>query len=120
MIATKNNLSPMMETKDMIYHLKNKNIKFERINEKSTFLYLKFHSNYYNITSYKNNFIKYQCGEHTGKYLDLDFAYLIDLSIIDMKLRLILFDLILDIEHYLKLKILNLIETIDLEVRKRL
>ena len=32
-----------------------------------------------------------------------------------MKLRLILFDLILDIEHYLKLKILNLIETIDLE-----
>ena len=94
MITIKNNLSPMMETKDMIYHLKNKNIKFERINEKSAFLYLKFHSNYYNITSYKNNFIKYPnpAGKMEGKYLDLDFAYLIDLSIIDMKLRLILFD----------------------------
>ena len=50
-----------------------------------------------------------------GKYLDLDFAYLKDLSIIDMKLRLVLNDVIMDIEHYLKLKILNLIENIDEE-----
>ena len=32
-----------------------------------------------------------------------------------MKLRLVLNDVIMDIEHYLKLKILNLIENIDEE-----
>lgn len=117
MITTKNKLSPMMTTEEMIEHLKNKNIKFNQTNEKNAFLYLKFSNNYYNLTSYKNNFVKYPspAGKMEGKYLDLDFAYLMDLSTIDMKLRLILFDLIIDIEHYLKLKILNLIETIDLE-----
>ena len=39
--------------------LKLKNIKFERISEKDAENYLKNNNNYYNLTSYKNNFEKY-------------------------------------------------------------
>ena len=64
---------------------------------------------------YKNNFIKYQFGELQGKYIDLDFAYLKDLSIIDYRTRTVLFKMIIDIEHYLKIRILNTIEDIPEE-----
>ena len=42
----------------------------------------------------------------------MDFAYLKDLSIIDYRTRLVLFKMIIDIEHYLKIRILNTIEEI--------
>ena len=45
----------------------------------------------------------------------MDFAYLKDLAIIDHRSRLVLFKMIIDIEHYLKIRILNLIENIDAE-----
>ncbi len=108
-------LRPMMQISDMIPYLKEKNIKFEKYNEIDAEKYLKENNNYYNITAYKNNFVKYQCGELTGKYIDLDFAYLKDLSIIDYRTRLVLFKMIIDIEHYLKIRILNTIEEIPEE-----
>ena len=116
MKAEKNELKPMLHINEMVDHLKLKNIKFERISEKDAENYLKNNNNYYNITSYKNNFEKYFVnGIFIDKYIDLDFSYLKDLSIIDHRLRLILFKMIIDIEHYLKIKILNTIESIDEE-----
>ena len=108
-------LRPMMKISDMVFYLKNKNIKFECCSEQDVEIYLKENNNYYNVTSYKNNFVKYQCGELEGKYIDLDFAYLKDLSIIDYRTRLVLFKMIIDIEHYLKMRILNTIEGISEE-----
>lgn len=108
-------LRPMMKISDMVPYLKNKNIKFECCSEQDAEIYLKENNNYYNVTSYKNNFVKYQCGELEGKYIDLDFAYLKDLSIIDYRTRLVLFKMIIDIEHYLKIRILNTIEGISEE-----
>ena len=105
-------LRPMLKISDMVTYLKNKNIKFEFCNEQDAEKYLKENNNYYNVTSYKNNFVKYQCGELEGKYIDLDFAYLKDLSIIDYRTRLVLYKMIIDIEHYLKIRILNTIEEI--------
>ena len=108
-------LRPMMKISDMVPYLKNKNIKFECCLEKDAETYLRENNNYYNVTSYKNNFVKYQCGELEGKYIDLDFAYLKDLSIIDYRTRIVLFKMIIDIEHYLKIRILNTIEEISNE-----
>lgn len=108
-------LRPMMKVSEMVPYLKNKNIKFNLLSEEEAEKYLKENNNYYNITSYKNNFVKYQCGELEGKYIDLDFAYLKDLSIIDYRTRLVLFKMIIDIEHYLKIRILNTIEGISAE-----
>ena len=116
MKAEKNELKPMLHINEMVDHLKLKNIKFERISEKDAENYLKNNNNYYNLTSYKNNFEKYFVnGIFIDKYIDLYFSYLKDLSIIDHRLRLILFKMIIDIEHYLKIKILNTIESIDEE-----
>lgn len=110
------NLKPMLCVNEMIFYLKNKNIKFEYISESDALKYLKDNNNYYNLTSYKHNFEKYMFdGKFIDKYIDLDFAYLKDLSIIDYRVRLVLFKMIINIEHYLKMKILNTIENIDEE-----
>jgi len=102
----------MLKVNEMVSYLKLKNIKFKKISERAAKKYLKNNNNYYNITAYKNNFVKYQCGKNKGKYIDLDFAYLKDLSIIDYRVRLLLFKMIIGIEHYLKMRILNTIEEI--------
>lgn len=106
-------LKPMIKISNMVHYLKNKNIKFECCLEQDAERYLRENNNYFNVTSYKNNFVRYQCGELEGKYIDLDFAYLKDLSIIDYRVRLVLFKMIIDIEHYLKIRILNIIEEIS-------
>ena len=109
-------LRPMMKISEMVSYLKTKNIKFELISEENAEKYLRDNNNYYNITSYKHNFEKYMVdGVFVNKYIDLDFAYLKDLAIIDHRVRLLFFKIIIDIEHYLKIKILNLIENIDEE-----
>lgn len=108
-------LRPMMKISELVPYLKEKNIKFEKCSECEAEKYLRENNNYYNVTAYKNNFAKYQYGEFTGKYIDLDFAYLKDIAIIDYRTRLILFKMIIDIEHYLKIRILNSIEEIKNE-----
>lgn len=70
-------LRSMMNISDMVPYLKNKNIKFECCLEHDAEIYLRENNNYYNVTSYKNNFVKYQCGELEGKYIDLDFVVLV-------------------------------------------
>lgn len=94
----------------MIDELKNENIKFKEISEKEALNYLKQNNNYYNICLYKNLFEKYYInGEYINKYIDLDFAYLKDLAIIDFELRLLLYNMISDVEHYLKFRLLKFI-----------
>ena len=115
-LEDKSRLKPMLFVDEMISYLKNKNIKFNYISENDALKYLKSNNNYYNLTSYKHNFEKYMFdGRFVDKYIDLDFAYLKDLSIIDYRVRLVLFKMIINIEHYLKMKILNTIENIDEE-----
>lgn len=111
----KTELRQMMKISEMVPYLKLKNIKFEECSEEAAEKYLRENNNYYNVTAYKNNFIKYQFGELQGKYIDLDFAYLKDLSIIDYRTRTVLFKMIIDIEYYLKIRILNTIEDISEE-----
>ena len=115
-LEDKSRLKPMLFVDEMISYLKNKNIKFNYISENDALKYLKSNNNYYNLTSYKHNFEKYMFdGRFVDKYIDLGFAYLKDLSIIDYRVRLVLFKMIINIEHYLKMKILNTIENIDEE-----
>ena len=63
-------LKPMMKIFEMVPYLKDKNIKFELINEEESIKYLRENNNYYNITAYKNNFQKYQCGELVGRFIN--------------------------------------------------
>ncbi len=42
-----------------------------------------------------------------GKYIGLDFGHLVEMSTIDMYLRKILFKMTIDLEHYLKMKLVG-------------
>ena len=116
-VLTKKRLKPMMSIDDMIISLKAKNIKFNYISEDEVKNYLMFNNSYYNVLSYEGNFMKYPspAGKYEGMFIDLDFAYLKDMSIIDLRVRFLLLDMILDIEHYLKLRILNMMYAIEQE-----
>lgn len=90
------------------------------MSEEEAIKYLEQNNNYRNICLYKNLFEKYYIdGKYVNKYIDLDFAYLKDLAIIDFELRLLLYDIISDIEHYLKFRIINLITSKDNDVIKK-
>ena len=60
--------------------------------------------------AYRKNYQKYLNGINKGKYIDLDFAYLIELSTIDMHLRMLISRMCFDIEHAMKVKLIQDIE----------
>ena len=93
---------PMIKTQEQIEYLKCKDISFKKCSEQDAARYLRENNNYFKLTSYRKNYDK--CGD---KYIKLDFGYLKDLAIIDMKLRYVLVQLALDIEHYAKMEILR-------------
>ena len=54
---------------------------------------------------FKDNYVK----SNDGKYRDLEFAYLKEFSIIDMHLRYLLIQMTLEIRHFTKLFLVNLL-----------
>ncbi len=94
----------ILTTSELIEHVKDKGITFSHMSEKDAKKCLRTLNYYYKLASYRKNFKKNQ----NNKYVDLDFAYLTDLAAIDMQLRQYLLELCLDIEHGVKVLILDL------------
>lgn len=92
-----------------------KGITFEYISEEDAAAFLTEKNNYYRLASYRKNYDKRLNGTNAGKYIGLDFAGLIDLSTIDMHLRFLIIKMCLDIEHDLKVRLLNDISKDDEE-----
>lgn len=72
--------------------------------------YLAENNNYFRLRSYRTGFAKVDAGPREGLYANLDFAMLVDLSIIDMRLRYEMLPMTLDIEHFVKVKLLGVME----------
>ena len=99
---------PKLFAEQLVGKMKNeKGIIFEHMSEEDAIDFLKKKNNYYRLAAYRKNYDKRLNGENKGTYIDLDFAYLVDLSIIDMHLRNIIFQMCLDVEHDLKVQLLN-------------
>ena len=106
---------PKLSVKEQVEHLESRGVKFDIYERDAALAYLSNNNNYFKLTAYRKNFPKHPAGVNKGKYIDLDFAYLVDLSVIDMRLRYIIIQLCLDIEHYAKVKLLKYIEENDKE-----
>lgn len=94
---------PMPSADEQVAHLKEKGVTFNLFSEHDAAEYLRSNNYYFKLSAYRRNYDKREGGPRSGQYIDLDFAYLRDLAIIDMTLRYTLVQLSLDIEHYVKL-----------------
>lgn len=100
----------MLSVDDLILHMQNKGIVFEEMSVDSAKQYLHNNNNYFKLTSYRKNYPKYVTGPNLGKYECLDFAFLVELARIDVKLRHVILSMCLDIEHFLKVELIRAIE----------
>lgn len=109
------NQKPKLSVDEQIKHLQDKGIQFNEITVEEAESYLTENNNFFKLCAYRKNYPKYQGGINDGKYIDLDFAYLKDLAIIDMKLRYTFLHLCLDVEHFTKMSLLRVVEKDDKE-----
>lgn len=97
-----------LTVKQQVEHMKDKSgIKFTKINEQDAKDFLRNNNYYFKVKSYAKNYEKYIEGENIGRYVNLEFAYLLEMSKIDMYLRRIILKMTLDIEHFLKVQLLR-------------
>lgn len=102
---------PKLTSNQLISKLKNdKGVTFRYEDEQSAERFLRDRNNYMRTASYRKNHVKYSKGLNKGKYINLDFGYLKELSILDMHLRDIIVRMCIDIEHDLKVKLVNDVE----------
>lgn len=97
----------LLTLNEQIVHLKERGITFDTYSETDAKHFLKEHTYFTKLTAYRKNYSKRAAGEFAGHYVNLDFGYLVELSTIDMHLRYLIMELCLDIEHSLKVALLN-------------
>lgn len=102
---------PKRQSHDLITMMRDeKGVRFTIMDETEAAHYIKETNNYLRTASYRKNYAKYQKGANTGKYENLEFAYLTELSTLDMYLRNILLKMCIDVEHSLKAKLIATVE----------
>lgn len=89
---------------DQIQHLKSKGISFDAMSETDALAYLKSNNNFFKLKSYRKLFNK---DKNKDRYVHLEFAYLVDLAIIDTRLRRIIVEMALNIEHFTKVALIG-------------
>lgn len=92
---------------EQIMHMKNNGILFNIVNEEQAKEFLMKNNYYFKLKAYAKNYEKYLKGENKGKYVNLEFAYLMELSRLDMYFRKLILKMSLDLEHFLKTQLLS-------------
>lgn len=105
-----------LTVEEQVEYMRDKSgIRFNIMNEDDAKLFLKNNNYYFKIKSYAKNYEKYLVGENVGKYVNLEFEYLVEMSKIDMYFRRIILKMTLDIEHFLKAQLLRDFQNNDTE-----
>lgn len=100
----------LLTASELIEHMKKKGITFDIVSETEAESFLQNNNYYMKLASYRANYSKYPTGSKSGQYINLDFAYLKELSTIDMHLRYLIIKMCLDIEHALKVSLITHVE----------
>lgn len=101
------NMKTKLSIDGQIQNLKEKNILFDKYSENDARKFLINNNYFFKLKSYAHNYTKYSKVSQNHKYINLDFAYLVELSTLDMYLRKWIINVCLDIEHILKTRFLN-------------
>lgn len=91
---------PKWNNRKLINHLASKDVTFNNISIGQAITFLDKNNYYYKLAAFRKNFKK-----KDGKYVDLDFSYLQDLASLDMKIRAILLNIAIDVEHFIKVEL---------------
>ncbi|MCR6572518.1 Abi family protein [Campylobacter insulaenigrae] len=92
---------------EQLRHLESKGIVFNICEKSKAEVFLQNNNYFFRIKSYTKNYDK----NSYKKYINLDFAYLIEFSTLDLYLRRLILSYSLDIEHSLKLILLRHFDT---------
>lgn len=90
---------PKLTIKEQVEHMKSRGITFSVYTESEAETFLRNSTYFFKIKAFDKDFV---FNPTTNSYVNLDFAYLIELSTLDMHLRRLILHATLDIEHYLK------------------
>lgn len=102
---------PKKSATDLISKLGDeKGVAFSMMDEATAIAYISERNNYLRTASYRKNYSKHQFGDEEGKYINLEFSYLAELSTLDMYLRSYILKMCIDVEHALKVDLLHQIE----------
>lgn len=91
---------------EQIEYFKYKNIKFEKYSEADACKFLTYNNYFFKLKSYSHNYVKYSKVSMMHQYINLDFAYIVELSTLDMHLRKWIVSICLDVEHVLKTRLM--------------
>lgn len=89
---------PKMSAGQLIDEMSKKGISFMIMSKEEAKRRLMYNTYHFKVGVYRFNYQK----DQFGKYKDLEFAYLDDLAILDMRFRRIMLDMSLNLEHSLK------------------
>ena len=108
-------MKQLLSSIDLIEHMKNKGITFQYDSEQEAIEFLENHNYFFKLYAYRANYQKKKSGPNKGQYIQLDFAYLKELSILDYHLRELILNMSLNLEHALKVMLIKDIEENPLE-----
>lgn len=94
---------PKFSIDEQIKRLEAKGVTFALYSKQKTMTYLEENNSFFRIKSYAKNYER----SSRGKYSNLDFAYLVEFATIDLYFRRLILSWSLDIEHHLKLILLQ-------------
>ncbi len=103
-------------TKDVasvIEDLKRKGVKFITCSEEEAIEYLKKGDNLFLVPLYLSDFDKDTTDKSSSTFIDLDFAYLIDLYEIDDEVKTVVFRMITQIERFLRGRVKRAFKSLD-------
>lgn len=105
---------PKKTAQELVKLLKEeKGVVFSVMNEETAAEYMAQRNNYLRTASYRKNYQKYIQTENIGKYINLDFAYLAELSTVDYHLRALLLKMCINIEHAIKVLLVETVSRAD-------
>lgn len=89
---------------EQLKNLEDKNVQFNIMSKEEAREYLQNNTYYFKLKSYEKSF-EYNVSKN--QYINLEFAYLVELSKLDMYLRELIIRISLHTEHFLKVKLID-------------